>query len=188
MNLKNRTIALSLALTVLLALFGCSAAEGRPPSATGSSPGASSPRESSFPITLTDAAGREVTIDQEPQRLVSGYYITTSMLLALGQREKLVGLEAKADTRAIYRLAAPELLELPSVGTAKVFDLEGCAALQPDLVVLPLKLKDSAAALEELGIPVLTVNPENLTLLEQTVQLLGAATGAGAAAPPPLAS
>ena len=48
----------------------------------------------------------------------------------------------QADSRPIYSLAAPELLELPSVGTAKEFDLEGCAALEPDLVVLPLKLKE----------------------------------------------
>ena len=82
-----------------------------------------------MPVTLTDAAGRQVTIETEPETLVSGYYITTSMLIALGQQDKLVGIEAKADTRPIYALAAPELLELPSVGTAKEFDLEGCAAL-----------------------------------------------------------
>ena len=53
----------------------------------------------------------------------------------------MVGIEAKADKRAIYKLAAPDLIELPSVGTAKEFDLEGCAALSPDLVILPLKVK-----------------------------------------------
>ena len=93
-----------------------------------------------FPVTVTDAAGREVTLDAEPETLVSGYYITTSMLIALGLEDRLVGIEAKADSRPIYALAAPELLQLPSVGTAKEFDLEGCAALDPDLVILPLKL------------------------------------------------
>ena len=61
-----------------------------------------------FPVTVTDAAGREVTIEQAPQRLVSGYYITTSMLIALGLEDRLVGIEAKADSRPIYALAAPE--------------------------------------------------------------------------------
>src|SRR5699024_1391402 len=134
--------------------------------------------ESQYPVTLTDAAGREVTIEEEPEKLVSGYYITTSMLIALGQQDKLVGIEAKADSRPIYSLAAPELLELPNVGTAKQFDLEGCAAMEPDLVILPMKLKDSVPALEELDITVLTVNPEDLSLLEETITMLGKATGA----------
>ena len=36
-----------------------------------------------YPITLTDQAGREVTITEEPQKLVSGYYISSSLLIAL---------------------------------------------------------------------------------------------------------
>ena len=130
---------------------------------------------SHYPITVTDQAGREVTIQEEPQRLVSGYYISTSALIALELEGKLVGIEAKADKRAIYKLSAPELIDLPSVGTAKEFDLEGCAALEPDLVILPRKLKDAAQTLEGLGIPVLLVNPENQALLEGMISLIAAA-------------
>ncbi len=129
-----------------------------------------------YPMTLTDQAGREVTIEKEPERIVSGYYISTSLLIALDLDDALVGIEAKADKRAIYKLSAPELIELPSVGTAKEFDLEGCAALNPDLVILPLKLKNAAAALEQLGIDVLLVNPENQTLLVEMVHLIAEAT------------
>ena len=87
-----------------------------------------------------------------------------------------MGIEAKAAKRAIYRLSAPELIDLPSVGTAKEFDLEGCAALEPDLVILPLKLKSVAETLEGLGIPVLLVNPENQELLEGMITLMADAT------------
>lgn len=132
--------------------------------------------ETYYPITVTDQAGREVTIEQEPVKLVSGYYISTSTLIALDLDERLVGIEAKADKRAIYSLSAPELLLLPNVGTAKEFDLEGCAALEPDLVILPLKLKDAAATLDELGIPVLLVNPENQSLLSDMIYLIASAT------------
>ncbi len=129
-----------------------------------------------YPVTLTDQAGREVTIEAEPETLVSGYYISTSLLIALDLDEKLVGIEAKADTRPIYQLSAPQLLELPNVGTAKEFDLEGCAALEPDLVILPLKLQDAAASLEELGITALVVNPEDQELLNEAATLIGTAT------------
>ena len=97
-----------------------------------------------YPITVTDQAGREVTIEKEPSSIVSGYYISSSLLIALGLKDKVVGIEAKADKRPIYKLAAPELTELPNVGTAKEFNLETCAALSPDLVILPMKLKDAA--------------------------------------------
>ena len=138
--------------------------------------------ETSYPVTVTDQAGRQVTIESQPETLVSGYYITTSLLIALGLQDELVGIEAKADTRPIYALSAPELLELPSVGTAKEFDLEGCAALAPDLVILPLKLESAADSLAELGIPALLVNPEDQTLLNEAVTLIGTATNTQARA------
>ncbi len=185
MKIKSIALALSAAMALSLAACGQSASQSQSAaSASGSqsqpqSQSASAPAavEEVMPVTLTDAAGRQVTIETEPETLVSGYYITTSMLIALGQQDKLVGIEAKADTRPIYALAAPELLELPSVGTAKEFDLEGCAALEPDLVILPLKLQESAEALEQLGINALVVNPEDMDLLEETLDLLGQATG-----------
>ena len=132
--------------------------------------------ETTYPVTLTDQAGREVTLEAERETIVSGYYIPSSLLIALGLKDKMVGIEAKAGKRAIYKLAAPDLIELPSVGTAKEFDLEGCAALSPDLVILPLKLKDAAASLTELGIPVLLVNPESQELLTEMIELVSTAT------------
>ena len=130
-----------------------------------------------FPVTVTDQLGREVTIEKEPQKLVSGYYISTSIVIALDLEDKLVGVEAKAGKRAIYKLAAENIVALPSVGTAKEFDLEGCAALSPDLVIVPAKLKDKIASMEELGLTVIAVNPENNDLLKEAVELIGKATG-----------
>ena len=152
----KRFFAMLLALSLLLSLTVCVQAE---------------------PVVLTDMAGREVSIEAVPERIVSGYYISTSTLIALGLSDKLVGIEAKADKRPIYQLSAPELIELPNVGTAKEFNLEGCLALEPDLVILPLKLKSAAQTLEELGIPVLLVNPESQEQLMEMIALLGDATG-----------
>ena len=131
---------------------------------------------SHYPVTITDHAGREVVIEEAPVKLVSGYYISTSLLIALDLDAKLVGIEAKADKRAIYKLAAPELIQLPNVGTAKEFDLEGCAALEPDLVILPIKLQSAVETLEGLGIDVLLVNPENQQLLTEMIHMIAAAT------------
>lgn len=196
----KKTLSLLLAFAMALSLAACGAqsdASGSGPASqpeavsepASDTPEAADPTaqpdgasETSYPVTVTDQAGRQVTIESQPETLVSGYYITTSLLIALGLQDELVGIEAKADTRPIYALSAPELLELPSVGTAKEFDLEGCAALAPDLVILPLKLESAADSLAELGIPALLVNPEDQALLNEAVTLIGAATNTQARA------
>ena len=88
----------------------------------------------------------------------------------------MVGIEDNPDYRPFYALSAPRLLELPWVGTAKVLDVEACIALNPDLVILPLRLKDSAEILEELGVHVLLVNPESQDLLLEMIRMVGTAT------------
>lgn len=130
-----------------------------------------------YPLTLTDQIGREVVIEKEPQSIVSGYYISTSALIALNQEDKLVGIENDADKRPVYTYSNPEILELPSLGTVKEFDLEECALLNPDLVVVPTKLEGVIPSLEALGITVVVVNPENEELLDEMIVLLGKATG-----------
>ena len=188
----RKIISLFLVLTMLLALAACGqpgkAEETAPATTEAPVPATEAPvpetaaAPSHYPVTVLDHAGREVVIEEEPQKLVSGYYISTSLLIALDLEEKLVGIEAKANKRAIYALAAPELIDLPNVGTAKEFDLEGCAALEPDLVILPIKLKGAVETLEGLGIDVLLVNPENQELLNGMIDLIAEATNTEAKA------
>ena len=188
----KKLISLLLVLTMVLGFAACGQS-GKPeenppavdddiPSATEEAVPETTAAPSHYPITVTDHAGREVVIEDEPEKLVSGYYISTSALIALDLDAKLVGIEAKANKRAIYKLAAPELIDLPNVGTAKEFDLEGCAALEPDLVILPVKLKSAVETLEGLGIDVLLVNPENQELLTDMITMIAAATNTESAA------
>ena len=180
----KKALSLLLALSMTLSLTACGKTEA--PAATEpavtepavTEPAATeAPTEAAhYPVTVVDQAGREVVIEEEPEKLVSGYYISTSLLIALDLEDKLVGIEAKANKRAIYKLSAPELIDLPNVGTAKEFDLEGCAALEPDLVILPLKLKSAVETLEGLGIDVLLVNPEDQNLLDEMITLVAYAT------------
>ena len=129
-----------------------------------------------YPMTIVDQAGREVTIESEPERLISSYYITSSLFIALGVDDRMVGIESEPYKRNIYELSAPELLDLPWVGSPKDFDFEACVALEPDLVVLPLRLSDVADKLEELDIDVLLVNPENEEGLITMTELVATAT------------
>ena len=170
----KKLVAIFLVLAMALSFAACG--QSAKPNETAGNSTTTTAAPPYYPVKVTDHAGREVVIEKEPQKLVSGYYISTSLLIALDLDEKLVGIEAKADKRAIYKLAAPALIELPNVGTAKEFDLEGCAALAPDLVILPLKLKSAVETLEGLGIDVLLVNPENQKLLTDMIHMIAAAT------------
>lgn len=169
----KKIIALLTALAIIFCFAGCSQNSTEDTNTGDNSVVAQSENSQvSYPLTIQDQAGRSVVINEEPKTIVSGYYITTSILIALGQQDKLVGIEAKANTRNIYSLSAQDLLSLPSVGTAKQFDLEQCASLNPDVVILPAKLESVIPSLEELGITAVIVNPESTELMQETVKIL----------------
>ena len=176
----KRIAALALALSMALACAACSGGAGSSASgsvsASGSAP-AESASQAEGQIVLTDQAGREVVLEGPAQSIVSCYYISTYAAIALGAEDRVVGLEKKADTRPIYQMAAPELLEKPQVGTMKELDVEATAALEPELVIMPQALADYAETLAQLGIPVLVVNPESHEALVEMLQLMGTALG-----------
>ena len=118
-----------------------------------------------------------MVLEGPAQSIVSCYYISTYAAIALGTEDRVAGLEKKADTRPIYQMAAPELLEKPQVGTMKELDVEATAALEPELVIMPQALADYAGTLTQLGIPVLVVNPESHEALVEMLQLMGTALG-----------
>lgn len=177
--------ALSLVLTLALAL-ALTACGGAASSVAAASPAPSVPKAAASlpggPVTVTDQAGREVTIEGDVERIVSCYYISSSACIALGLKDRMVGIEAKAGERPIYQMAAPELMQLPSVGSAREFNMEACIELAPDLVLLPKRLQDNAETMAGLGIPVLLVSPESHEDLVEMIRLIGAATGTRQAA------
>ncbi len=158
--MKKRLTAAALLLSLLLAASACS--------------GNNTP---AGPVTLTDQTGRTVTLDAPAEKIVSCYYVSSYAVMALGLSDNLVGIENKADTRPIYALSAPEFLELPAVGTMKESNVELIASLDPDLVIMPQKLAESAETLTGLGFDVLLVNPENHEDLCGMLSLIGDACG-----------
>ena len=177
-----RLASLALALTLALGCAGCAAAPASGSGSASASAPASQPAGEAEGLTLTDQAGRTVELAAPAGTVVSGYYISTYAVLALGKADAIVGLEKKADTRSLYQMAAPELIEKPGVGTMKEMDVEAVAALEPDLVILPAALTDYADTLAELGIPALVVAPESHEALVEMIELLGKALGAEEAA------
>lgn len=128
-------------------------------------------------IAVTDQIGRIIKLDAPAERIVSSYYPATSILLALGLRNNIVGIEMKADTRRLYSLAAPEIISLPSVSSGNGISIEETSSLRPDLVILPKRLSDSVVAFEERGIAAVVINPETVDGFLNCVSILGKLTG-----------
>lgn len=129
-------------------------------------------------ITVVDQAGRTVELPREINRIVSAYYMSSSLLIALGAEDKVVGLEMKAETREVYKKAAPQFLELPGVGTSKNINVEETLALEPELVILPYRLQEFVEQFEALNIPVIVVEPESMDQFLEFITLVGKAVGA----------
>ncbi len=188
--MKKRLFSLAVLAALLLQLLsGCAAGarESAPPSVEPTQPPATQPVETKpaetepaqGPVTVTDQAGREVTLEKPADKIVSCYYLVTASLLTLGQKDKIVGIEMKANSRELYKLAAPEFLELPGVGSGKETNIEAIAALEPDLVLLPKKQLEAAETLAGLGIPTAVVEPETYEAFNGLIEMLGELCGCG---------
>ncbi|MFQ7537710.1 MAG: hypothetical protein ACLRL6_10395 [Clostridium sp.] len=129
-------------------------------------------------FTVTDQAGRKVNFDKPAEKAISGYYIATSTVIGLGQKDKLVGVEMKADQREIYKQAAPEILELPAMGNKKSFNVEAAIKTRADVAFLPIALKSYVGKLEDAGMKVILLNPETQTEYDEAVNLIAIALGA----------
>ena len=171
----KKFILLLLSLTMLLSFTACGQSSETGNNSQGNIDTEATDAVKYYPITVTDQAGREVTIEKEPKRLITAYYITTSLLMALDLEDSIVGIENDPEKRAIYGLSEPDLLKLPTVGTAKELDLEKVASLEPDLLILPMKLKNTVGTLETLGFDVLLVDPESQERLVGMIELVGLA-------------
>ena len=125
-----------------------------------------------FPRTLTDARGQAITLRAAPQRIVSLIPSDTEVLYALGAGDRIVAVTTADDY-------PPEVKQKPTIGNVLTSDVEQILAHKPDLVVAIGSLNQKPiAALEALHIPVLVVDPKNLTDTYASIRLLGQAVGA----------
>ena len=128
-----------------------------------------------FPVTVTDDEGTAVTIQSEPQKIVSLTPATTETLFALGVGSRVVG---KVEDVANY---PPEAASIPVVATFSGVDVEKIVAAGADLVVSGGAGLTQGAAVEQLrraSIPVIVSYPTTVDQAIAGFRLLGQAVGA----------
>jgi len=117
--------------------------------------------------TFVDQLERQITMPDNPQRLISLAPSITEIIYALEQENRLKGVTRYSD----FPAAATKL---PKIGSYVRLDLERIVALNPDLCIA---IKDgnpreTIDRLDSLKIPVYVVNPRNLkTVLETIIEI-----------------
>lgn len=127
---------------------------------------------SSQAATWTDAVKREVELPAAPQRIVSLAPGVTETLFALGLEQQIVGVTRFCD----YPEAARHK---PQVGDYTDPNLEAILLQRPDLVILSADAATPAllAKMENLGLTVYVVYPNDLKATLQMLRALGQITG-----------
>jgi iron complex transport system substrate-binding protein len=175
-----RAPILPLILIVLASACGGSGTPSASP--TGSLPSAAEPsaeassEEPTFPVTLTDDDGVQITLDEPPRRIVTFAPSNTEIMFALGLGELLVGVSGPFDNYP------PKATEIEQVGGAGEFgvdpNVEKVVSLDPDLLLAIAGGEAWKDRLRELGIPVFTVNATDLDDLLSDILAVGELTGA----------
>jgi iron complex transport system substrate-binding protein len=171
-------LRLRLLLTVTLALAACAPAPGAgSASASAASPGAAT-AVTSYPLTLTDDAGREVTLAADPERIVSLAPSNTEIACALDACDELVGVTDFDDY-------PPEVSEVEQVVIFAQVDVEKVVAAEPGLVLAAGNELTPTAVIDQLteaGLTVLVLYPESLDEVYADIELVGQALDAQPAA------
>ena len=121
------------------------------------------------PGTYTDDMGREVSINEVPQRIVSHVPSITETLFALGLGERVVGVSDFCDY-------PDEAGSKPSVGNYFNPSIENIVALDPDLVLTDGH-SENIRQLDSLGITYLVIDPKDIDGIFRDIELLGKVTG-----------
>jgi len=124
--------------------------------------------EKAYPLTIEDFANRTITLEKEPQRVVSLAPSITEDLYYLGLLDRLVGVSGFEDW-------PPAVRNITSVGGYGAYaNLEIIASLEPDLIVADDAVFYKEGFLENLEkiAPVIIVNPR-LDEIPKAIELLG---------------
>lgn len=127
----------------------------------------------SFPVTATDATGTMVTIENEPQRIVTLAPSAAQTLWEIGAREKVVGVSQYASY-----LEGTETLTVVSSGMT--YNIEEIVGLEPDLVLAPYIISNQTVKkLRSAGVTVFKFEAaESIEDVYEKTRLIGRLVGA----------
>lgn len=125
----------------------------------------------SFPVEVSDGLGNMVSIEEEPEKIVSLNPSSTEMIFALGLGDKVVGVSSNCNY-------PEEATTKEIVGDYEGINLERVVELDPDLVLVYGFIdEEDAAVFEGAGITVISFLGESIAEVVENIKILGKATG-----------
>lgn len=126
--------------------------------------------ETEYPLTIEDAVGNEVVIEEEPEKIISTSTSDTETLFALGLDEQIVGVSD-------YDNYPEEALDKPKVGDVVEPNVEAILEQEPDLVVVGNSITPEAVEkIRDLDIAVYQTDPKNMEDTLNTISELALIT------------
>ena len=177
--MRRLTILTTIILTLglLFAATGCRPAPTPtptpvPPTPTFTPiPPTPTPTPAPYPMTVTDPAGRQVTIKAEPKAIASLAPSITEILYALGLGDRVVGVTEFCNY-------PPEAQAKPKVGGFADVNIEKLLSLNPDLVLVSsIHIAQVLPELEKLGLTAVVVDAHDLPQVLDSIMLVGKITG-----------
>ncbi|MEG0384610.1 ABC transporter substrate-binding protein [Solibacillus cecembensis] len=173
-KIQNLAMLLFMAMLVLV---GCGAEDSKPATNDTEQNETAKGEDSAaaqFPVTVTDSIGREITLEKQPERIISLTPSNTEILFGLGLDEEIVGVSDN-DT-------FPEQVATKERVGGMEFNLELIASLKPDIVFAHgsgmYNFEKGMEQLEAMGIPVFVVkNAVNFEETYETMKQMGQLTG-----------
>lgn len=131
--------------------------------------------ECDYPLEITDASGETVTIDEEPEEVVTLYPGDAQLAYAIGAEDRVVGMPVGQYTDS---LEAGDRTDITEDDGATV-DTEQVIALDPDVVLAANVAPDDLVQdLEDAGITVVTLDTaESIDDVHENVRIAGEVTG-----------
>lgn len=124
-----------------------------------------------YPVTLVDSLGREVTITEEPDKVISLSPAITEILFAIGAEDKIAGVTD-------YCEYPPEALEKNKVGGFEDPNMELIIELEPDIIFVAAGIQEELVQqFDKLGIEVVVLDAEKVKDVLNNIELAGIAVG-----------
>lgn len=134
--------------------------------------GCSRPQQPDTPVEIPDSRGVDVTIDKEPERIVSLAPANTEILYALDAGDKIIAVSEYCN----YPEDTAGKTKLP---TGEKLDMENLISLKPDLVIASYMsvMEDQFRQLEDAGVKVFVTRANNLSETYESIEEIGKIIG-----------
>ncbi|MFC6864888.1 PGF-CTERM-anchored ABC transporter substrate-binding protein [Halomicroarcula sp. GCM10025817] len=155
--------------TLLVGLLLVTSLVGVAPAAGG--PAATTSEHCTFPVTMTDATGTEIPIEERPERVVTTNPSAAQTMWEIGGREQVVGL-----TQYASYLDGSESRTNVSAGFG--VSVETVVGAEPDLVIAPNASAGDVEPLREAGLTVYHLRAsEDIADVREKTETVGRITG-----------